>query len=160
MTTETTTPARTLFVSKDATFVALKEGRRNVWKLEGIEGLSRAALLGVCEAQDTQTVTQDDLETAIAKAKARRGSVIPDDYRVQYGVDQNCGDDVADKLRKRTTGPDGKCDMAAVEQVASENGMADDYDRWVSRGLNNGMVRMNLGNKLRAKARRNEQVAL
>ena len=142
-----------LTTNKANTTVALKDGRKNVWKVEVPAGLTAAAIAGVLAGLE-------QVEAALAAAAAKRGSVIPDDYRVQYGVDQNCGDDVAVRLKDATTGKDGKADMAAVEAIASKNGLGDKFDQWVSRGLNNGMVRMNLGNMLRAKARKGDEVAI
>lgn len=149
---------RKFVVTADA--IALRDGRKNVWKAARPEGLSDTALDGILAGLDPETATEADLEAALAALAARKGSVIPDSYRHQYGVDQNCGDDIAVRLKDATTGPDGKADMAAVERVASENGLADDFDRWVSRGLNNGMVRMNLGNKLRGLARKGTEVRI
>ena len=149
-----------LTTNKANTTVALKDGRKNVWKVEVPAGLTAAAIAGVLAGLDADTATAEQVEAALAAAAAKRGSVIPDDYRVQYGVDQNCGDDVAVRLKDATTGKDGKADMAAVEAIASKNGLGDKFDQWVSRGLNNGMVRMNLGNMLRAKARKGDEVAI
>lgn len=140
--------------------IALRDGRKNVWKVALPQGLTANQIEGLIAALDPETATEADIEATLAALAAKRGSVIPDAYRHQYGVDQNCGDDVAVRLKDATTGSDGKTDMAAVERVAEANGMAGDFDRWVSRGLNNGMVRMNLGNKLRAKARKGEAVAI
>lgn len=148
-----------LVISKTGATVSLKDGRTTEWKIEGVT-LNRARLEGVVAAQDADTVTPEALQAAIDAAAARRGNVIPDDYRVQYGVDQNCGDDIAVRLKDATTDGHGKADMGAVQIVAEKNGLADDFDRWVSRGLNNGMVRMNLGNKLRGKARKGEPVTI
>jgi hypothetical protein len=147
-------------INKASTKVTLKDGRQNAWSIEVPSGISRAAIEGVLAAQDADTITADELTTALAAAAARKGSVIPDDYRVTYGVDQNCGDDIAQRLKDATTGTDGKADMAAVEAIAGANGLGDKFDQWATRGLNNGMVRMNLGNMLRAKARKGEEVAI
>lgn len=142
------------------THVAIREGRSNVAKVEIPEGLTPANVEGALAALDPETATEAELLAALEAASKRKGSVIPDDYRVQYGVDQNCGDDVAIRLKDATTGTDGKTDMAAVERIAGANGLGDKFDQWVGRGLNNGMVRMNLGNMLRAKARKGDEVAI
>lgn len=147
-------------VAKNLDAVALKDGRKNVWKIEVPKGLTKAAIEGTLAALDPDTATQAEVEAALEAALARKGSVIPDDYRHQYGVDQNCGDDLAKRLKDATTGPDGKTDMDAVERIAGQNGLGDRFDSWAARGLNNGMVRMNLGNVLRGKARKGEEVTI
>lgn len=83
------------------------------------------------------------------------GSVVPDSYKIRYGPDQNCGDDIADLLK----GED-------VYAVAMANGI-DAEGKWgegrVALGktpLNPGMVRMNLGNVLRGRAKRGEYVVI
>lgn len=151
--------AKKLHISKTGTTVALREGTKTLWKIEGI-ALARPRLEGVVAAQDPDTVIEDELRAAIEAAQQKRGSVIPDQYRYGYGVDQNCGDDIAQRLKDATTDGHGKADMRAVQKVAEANGLAPDFDRWVSKGLNNGMVRMNLGNKLRGLARKGTEVAI
>lgn len=151
--------AKKLHISKTGTTVSLKNGRTTEWKVEGIS-LHPGRLAGLVAAQDPDTVTPEGLQIAIAAAIAKKGSIVPDSYRYQYGVDQNCGDDVALRLKERTTDGHGKADMVAVAEVASRNGLADKYDGWVSRGLNNGQLRMNLGNMLRGKVRKGEPVTI
>jgi len=94
---------------------------------------------------------------AIENAEARRGSVIPDTYRHQYGVEQSCNDDVAKRLTAKVTGADG-VDLEACREVAAANGIEDRLDGWLTKELNPGMIRMNLGNVLRGKQRRGEEV--
>lgn len=148
-----------LTINKTSTAVTLKDGRKNVWTVDGIT-LHPERLKGLVAAQDPDTITEDELRAAIEAAQQKRGSVIPDQYRYGYGVDQNCGDDIAKRLKDATTDGHGKADMQAVQKVAEKNGLAPDFDRWVSKGLNNGMVRMNLGNKLRGLARKGEEVTI
>lgn len=97
------------------------------------------------------------LLAAIEIAQTRRGSVIPDTYRHQYGVEQSCNDDVAKRLTAKVTGSDG-VDLEACREVAAANGIEDRLDGWLMKDLNPGMIRMNLGNVLRGKARRGEEV--
>lgn len=148
-----------LVISKTGTTVSLKDGRTTEWKIEGIT-LNRARLEGLVAAQDAEAITADALQEAIDKAAAKKGSIIPDSYRHQYGVDQNCGDDIAVALKAKTTDGKGNALMDAVAEVAAANGLADKYDNWVARGLNNGQLRMNLGNMLRGKARKGEPVTI
>ena len=83
------------------------------------------------------------------------GSVVPDSYKIRYGSDQNCGDDIADLLK----GED-------VHGVAAANGI-DAEAKWGEgrritgkSPLNPGMVRMNLGNVLRGRVKRGEYVVV
>lgn len=98
------------------------------------------------------------LEATLAELAARKGSVVPDEYRYRYGVDQNCGDDVAKRLTAKVTDPKTGVDLEACRAVAGANGIEDRFDVWLHKGLNPGMVRMNLGNVLRGKARKGEEV--
>lgn len=148
-----------LTINKANTAVTLKDGRKNVWTIDGI-ALHPSRLAGLVAAQDPDTVTEQELRDAIAKAEARKGSIVPDEYRYRYGVDQNCGDDIAKRLRDRTINGAGEADMTAVREVAERNGLADRFDGWVAKGLNNGQLRMNLGNMLRGKARKGEEVTI
>lgn len=148
-----------LVISKTGTTVSLKDGRTTEWKIEGIT-LNRARLEGLVAAQDAEAITAEALQEAIDKAAAKKGSIIPDSYRHQYGVDQNCGDDIAVRLKDATTDGKGNALMDAVAEVAAKNGLSDRYDGWVAKGLNNGQLRMNLGNMLRGKARKGEEVTI
>ena len=83
------------------------------------------------------------------------GSVVPDSYKIRYGKEQNCGDDIADLLKGEDVGA-----------IAAANGI-DAEAKWgegrVAQGktpLNPGMVRMNLGNVLRGRAKRGEYVVI
>lgn len=148
-----------LTINKASTAVSLKDGRKNVWTIDGIT-LHPNRLAGLVAAQNPDEVTEDELREAIAKAQAKKGSIVPDEYRYRYGVDQNCGDDIAQRLKDRTTDGKGNADMEAVAEVAAKNGLSDRFDGWVARGLNNGQLRMNLGNMLRGKARKGEEVTI
>ena len=83
------------------------------------------------------------------------GSVVPDSYKLLYGKEQHCGDDIAELLKEE--------DVASVAQA---NGI-DSNEKWgegrVAKGktaLNPGMVRMNLGNVLRGRVKRGEYVVI
>lgn len=101
---------------------------------------------------------------AIELAGQIRGSIVPMDYRLRYGADQNCGDAMAAALTAAvtTTTPEGKpaVDLEACRRIAGDNGIEDKFDRWIAKDLNNGQVRMNLGNVLRGKVRRDEPVTI
>jgi len=95
------------------------------------------------------------------------GSIVPEKYRVKYGAPQNCGDAIAIALtdfvtepRKNKKNPDGGLDRAKLRGVAEENGIADKLAEWEDRGLNGGLLRMNLSNVLRGMNRRGERVVI
>lgn len=138
--------------------IELKDGRKVVATLPTT--LPAATLEGILAAADLE-LAQDELlaslQAAIDEASRRKGSVVPDDYRHRYGVDQNCGDDVAKRLTAKVTTPNG-VDIEACREVAAANGKADRFDTWMAKDLNPGMIRMNLGNVLRGMARRGEKV--
>lgn len=149
--------------NKQATEIQIKDGKRIVARVattldaDTLEGL--IAGLDIPEDATPESLVAA-IEAAIENLAKRVGSVIPDDYRVRYGVHQNCGDDIAETLRNLATDEKGQADMAKLEAIAADNGVADKFDGWLVKGLNNGMVRMNLGNVLRGKARRGEEVIL
>lgn len=72
-------------------------------------------------------------------------SVVRESYKLRYGPDQNCGDEIAALLLNTD-----------YEQVARQNGI--DLSRW--EGKNPGMIRMNLGNVVRGRIRRGERTVI
>jgi hypothetical protein len=146
------------FAGKDGVSIRILEGRKVITRLATT--LTLATAQGIAAAADGD-LPHDDLAAvllkAIDEAAARRGSVIPDGYRHQYGVDQNCGDRIAKALTAKVTTAEG-VDLNACREIAGDNEVEDKFDRWMAKGLNPGMIRMNLGNVLRGKARRGEEV--
>ena len=117
----------------------------------------RTALLdmGIKVAKKATRVTVVRLAEKAGIWSVHAGSVVPDSYKIAYGKDQNCGDDIAELLQ----GED-------VASVASANGI-DAEDKWGEgrrahgkAPLNPGMVRMNLGNVLRGRVKRGEYVVV
>jgi hypothetical protein len=144
------------------TRIEAKDGRKVLFSAE-VVGLSQTTIEGILAGFGDETPTLETLQAAIEAAKAKRGSVVPEDYRVRYGADQNCGDDLAKALSDATTIVEGKTsrvDLEAAERIAGANGIGDRFDGWMAKGLNPGMVRMNLGNVLRGMQRRGEEVTL
>lgn len=153
---------KTIYNARHARIEA-KDGRKVLWSVP-TGNLSEAVVQGILDAlhpeiEDGHEDLISLITEAVAEAAKRKGSVIPDDYRVLYGADQNCGDAMAKALTAKTT-TDAGVDLEACEAIASANGIADRFDQWVAKGLNNGMVRMNLGNVLRGKLRRGEEVTI
>lgn len=140
--------------------VQIKDGRKIVARIPTT--LRPAALDGLIAGADATLPLEQlvaTLTAAAEEAALRKGSVIPNEYRYQYGADQNCGDEMASALTDACT-VDGKVSVPKVEQIASDNGVADRFDAWLARDLNPGMLRMNLGNVLRGKLRRGEAVVV
>jgi hypothetical protein len=139
--------------------IRLMDGRKVAGKVETT--LPEKTIDGIIAGMDTADLDLDALlaavTAAVEAAVSRRGSVIPDEYRYKYGADQNCGDAIAKRLTAITTGKDG-VDLDAAREVAALNGVEDRFDGWLSKGLNPGMVRMNLGNVLRGIARKEQEV--
>lgn len=99
--------------------------------------------------------------------EADGGSIVPTKYRILYGAPQNCGDEMALELtgyvtleRASKKNPDGGLDRARLREVAEANGIADKLAKWDDRGLNGGLLRMNVSNVLRGMLRRGEQVVV
>lgn len=80
------------------------------------------------------------------------GNVVSDAWR-QTHKGGSCGDELAAALTEAVGTPVSK---EAVVEIAKQNGI--DANRWAH--LNPGQQRMNLGNVLRAKARRGKQVVI
>lgn len=94
-------------------------------------------------------------------------SIVPPKYRILYGAEQNCGDDVAQVLTAHVTtdraskkNPDGGLDRAKLRAVAEINGIGHKLADWEDRGLNGGLLRMNTSNVLRGMVRRGERVEI
>jgi hypothetical protein len=86
-----------------------------------------------------------------AKAAPETKSVINRDYFERYKAHGgSCGDEIASKLKEVTASEDGTCDLDKVERIAKANNIWKDEHR----KLNPGMVRMVVGNSLRALARK------
>lgn len=95
------------------------------------------------------------------------GSIVPNKYRIKYGVTQRCGDDVAEELSAFVTLPragkkdiDGGLDRARLRAVAEQNGLGDRLAEYEHRELNGGLLRMNISNILRGMVRRGERVVI
>jgi hypothetical protein len=95
------------------------------------------------------------------------GSIVPNKYRIKYGVTQRCGDDVAEELSSFVTLPragkkdiDGGLDRSRLRAVAEQNGLADRLADYEHRELNGGLLRMNISNILRGMVRRGERVQI
>jgi len=112
-----------------------------------------SVLLAVALAHDVPTpepATRKTVQRALAAAGVLLvfpGSVVPLAAKARYKAHGGtCGDAMAEAFRG--------CDQTEWAAVASANGI--DFSRWSH--LNNGQQRMNLGNVLRGKLRRGEQV--
>lgn len=95
------------------------------------------------------------------------GSIVPEKYRILYGSQQNCGDEIALALTAYVTmdratkkNPDGGLDRAKLRGVAEVNGIGHKLAQWEDRGLNGGLLRMNTSNVLRGMNRRGEKVEI
>lgn len=94
---------------------------------------------------------------------AVRFKAVDDSYREKYVHDRTVrtesgsisihkGDEISRAMLGLTE--------AEVRSLANENGLEENYNKWVERDLNTGMKRMNTGNMLRAKHKRGEKVTI
>lgn len=145
-------------LNRHKTTIRVMDGRKVLAKVETT--LPEKTIDGLISGFDLTDLDLDATLAAVTKAAEeaakRRGSVIPDHYRYQYGADQTCGDDIATKLTAAVTSENG-VDLDKCREIAAANGVEDRLDRWIAKDLNPGMVRMNLGNVLRGIARKGEQ---
>lgn len=94
----------------------------------------------------------------------KTGGVVDTKYREKYGKDRHNGDDVAsamaDFLHPVTDEEKGtrakKVDQDRLEKLCADNDI--DYSKYAH--LNIGMIRMNVGNILRGKVSRGEDVVI
>ena len=77
-------------------------------------------------------------------------------YKEKYGKDKHCGDDVAILMKAFCLGEKNKIDPAKLAKVAKDNGL--DIKKWAH--LNIGMQRMTVGNILRGKHNKGEDVTI
>lgn len=98
------------------------------------------------------------------------GSIVPEKYRVRYGAPQNCGDEIALTLTDYVTEPrikkngkadiDGGLNRELLREVANANGIGAKLQTYEDKGLNGGLLRMNVSNILRGMNRRGERVVI
>lgn len=97
------------------------------------------------------------VEEGAAEPKLPR-SVVPPRYKTLYAAtDNTCGDVLATAFKKYTTGKnaDGReaLDMSKLEEVAKANDVP-------MIGKNNGLIRMNVGNRLRGLLKHGKTVVI
>lgn len=84
-------------------------------------------------------------------------SIVPKRYKKKYAAHGgSCGDEMAGALKSAVAGEKGKTDVKALESVMAQNGLP--KNSWS--GLNIGQRRMNLGNVLRSRIKRGEEVTV
>lgn len=105
-------------------------------------------------------VTKAQLAELLADAEGETSSpksIVPEGFKAQYKAHGgSCGDEMAGVFADTVKGEKGKIDVSKLREVMAQNGI--DTDRWSN--LNVGQRRMNLGNVLRAKAKRSEYVVI
>lgn len=116
----------------------------------------------------TEGKTYFEIEMRSGKIRAVESSkvrfkAVKDDYRDKYVKEDeirtqsgapsiHSGDDLAEALLGSYA--------SELGSIAKENGLKSNYDAWIDRGLNPGMIRMNLSNMLRGKMRRGEAITI
>jgi hypothetical protein len=84
-------------------------------------------------------------------------SVVPLRYKKQYAPNHGSnGDQIASALFHACRTQDGKTDLVKLRAIAQANGV--DHAKYA--GLNPGMQRMNIGNRLRGMAQRGEAIEI
>lgn len=85
---------------------------------------------------------------------AVKRSIVPKSFKDKYAKHGGtCGDDMALELKAATTTQNADkrdcLDLEALRAIASQNGLDGVLDGYIAKALNNGQLRMNIGNKLR-----------
>lgn len=107
------------------------------------------------EEPAAETPVEQPVEQPVAKG---RNSIVPLKYKERYGKDGNCGDELAAALNAAiNVGEKGTASLDALVEVGNQNGV-DVMKKWGERNI--GQKRMNLGNVLRGKLKRGEQVVV
>jgi predicted nucleic acid-binding protein len=94
---------------------------------------------------------------------AENQEVVPKKYRTEYaarGNPRTCSDDFSELFAAATyvdtSAKRPKTDINKVYDIAEKNGLGDKFTEYEGKGLNTGMIRMNIGNILRARLRKGE----
>lgn len=139
-----------------------KYHQRKVYTAKGV-----GVVLGECGSQENGdperllVETLEDAEQHDVTFNSVRFKAVNDSYRDQYHIDKTVktesgaysisnGDDMAEALKGHL--------LAELQVIAKENGLQAKWDEWSGKGLNPGMRRMNLGNMLRNKAKKGEEI--
>lgn len=135
-------------------------------KLDEVEAFLAAKPRSVNEVEDFLITEAGEEE----EPEEGGGSIVPEKYRVKYGVTQRCGDEIAETLsayvteaRTKKNGSkdiDGGLNREKLREVANANGLSAKLDGYEDRGLNGGLLRMNISNILRGMNRRGERVVI
>lgn len=162
--------------TEDGTEVRLFHKRTKLFAF-GADDANEEKLDTVDEFLKAKPRTSEEVEAFLTseadEEEGAGGSVVPEKYRIKYGVTQRCGDEVAEALSGYVTLPragkkdiDGGLDRSKLREVARANGLEaklDEYENATNRNgdpLNGGLIRMNISNILRGKVRRGEQVSI
>lgn len=100
-------------------------------------------------------------EQIVLRANQLKFKAVNDSYRDNYVIDKNTktasgassihnGDELAETLKG--------LGVAELSSVAKDNGFADRFKGWQDSGANNGMLRMHVGNVLRAKTNKGNAI--
>lgn len=119
---------------------------------------------------EVENFLTSEAEEGDEEGEGEGGSVVPQKYRLRYGATQRCGDDISETLTAYVTDPrkkangkddiDGGLNRPKLREVAKANGLADKLAGYEDRGLNGGLLRMNISNILRGMNRRGEKVVI
>lgn len=108
-----------------------------------------------------------DPEAGYSEEDEPRGNGVPKKYKMQYMLNEDpdsCSDELAMAFKDYVTGTNEKgkgcLDMEKLREVAKQNGCEEKLEQYEAKGLNSGMCRMNIGNIIRAKLKRGEEVAV
>ena len=86
-----------------------------------------------------------------------KNRIMDDGYRQTYRANNDsCGDDIASTLTEATVNGEGKVSIPNLYAIAADN----DIDPAKYEHLNNGMQRMNIGNRLRGRLRKGLDVTI
>lgn len=151
------------FSSDDGTFTAEK-GENVLAEGEDLEEVIAEAIDALQNGEGDEEGEEEageGEEAAEEAEEAGKGSVVPDKYRKLYaerGDANHCGDDLAQRLALLLKS-DGVADVERLRLLAALNGI--DFARYETdtRGWI-GRARMTIGNILRARIRRGEEVQL
>lgn len=159
--------------TEDGTEVRLFHKRTKLFAF-GADDANEDQLANVADFIAAKPRTVDEVENFLTSEPGEEGddedaggSIVPEKYRVKYGVTQRCGDKIAETLSAYVTLPragkkdiDGGLDRDRLREVADKNGLGKKLDEYEARELNGGLLRMNISNILRGMERRGEQVVI
>lgn len=123
-------------------------------KKEAAKAARAAKATATVEAAKVDAPAVDATNVPEGEQPKVRRSIVPGKFKDKYKAHGgSCGDDMALELKAATTTRNADkrevLDIPALKVIAAANGLDGVLDGYIAKALNNGQLRMNIGNRLR-----------